>query len=205
MITLYGTTTSPFVRRVRVVALEKGIDLTLVPTQTDAGQAALRLVSPIWKIPVAVFDDGRVVYDSRVIIDELTRDGWATMRTPASDLRGRVDDENAINMIDEALLALVRRFYTVKDGGSVDNAWFDKEQARTTAILQHLDSLVVGDHLTARAAHDGGFGRVELALVSALQWMAFRKTFDLSVTPKLQALLTSWATRPSLQQTQPAV
>lgn len=203
MITLYGTTTSPFVRRVRVVALEKGIELTLVPTQTDEGQAKLRLVSPIWKIPVAIFDDGRTIYDSRVIIDELTRDGWGAMRAPSTDLRGRVDEENVINMIDEALLALVRRFYTTKDGGSVDNPWFDKEQARTTTILKHLDSLVVDDHLTARNAQDGGFGRVELAAVSALQWMAFRNTFDLSTTPKLQALLTSWATRSSLHQTKP--
>jgi len=205
MITLYGTTTSPFVRRVRVVALEKGSELGLVPTQTDEGQAQLRRVSPIWKIPVATFDDGRVVYDSRVIIDELTRDGWGSMRAPATDLRGRVDEENVINMIDEALLALVRRFYTTKDGGSVDNPWFDKEQARTTAILTHLDSLVVGDHLTARNAQDGGFGRVELAVVSALEWIAFRKTFDLSTTPKLQALVSSWATRPSLVHTQPVV
>ena len=69
MITLFGTTTSPFVRRVRVVCLEKGLPFTLVPALTDEGQAALRAVSPVWKVPVVQLDDGGVVYDSRVILD----------------------------------------------------------------------------------------------------------------------------------------
>ena len=50
--TLYGTTTSPYVRRVRVVTLELGLPLTWVDTFTDAGQAALRARSPVWKVPV---------------------------------------------------------------------------------------------------------------------------------------------------------
>ncbi|HEY1097352.1 MAG TPA: glutathione S-transferase family protein [Myxococcota bacterium] len=203
MITLYGTTTSPFVRRVRAVCIEAGRDITFVPTQTDDGQAQLRRVSPIWKVPVAAFADGRVVYDSRVIIDEIVRDGSGTLRADSSDVRGRVDEENVITMIDEALLALVRRFYTTKDGGSVDNPWFEKERARVATILEHLDSLVVGQHLTARAQQDGGFGRVELAVVTALDWMAFRNTFDLATVPKLRALASSWASRPSLSQTAP--
>ena len=203
MITLYGTTTSPFVRRVRAVCAETSAACTVVATQTDEGQAQLRTVSPVWKVPVAVFADGRTVYDSRVIIDELTRGGWGTMRPAATDLRGRVDEENVITMIDEALLALVRRFYTQKDGGSVDNPWFHKERARVEAIMVHLDSLVVGEYLTARGAQDGGFGRAELAVVTSIDWMRFRNTFDLSTTPKLQALSTSWASRPSLAQTQP--
>ena len=44
---LYGTTTSPFVRRVRVAALELGHTFDLVNTAHDDGQAALRAASPI--------------------------------------------------------------------------------------------------------------------------------------------------------------
>ena len=49
---LYGTTTSPFVRRVRVVATEVGQAFDLINTAHDAGTAALKAVSPIWKVPV---------------------------------------------------------------------------------------------------------------------------------------------------------
>ena len=48
---LYGTTTSPFVRRVRVVAAEVGEPVELVNTAPDIGQAQLREVSPIRKVP----------------------------------------------------------------------------------------------------------------------------------------------------------
>jgi glutathione S-transferase len=202
MITLYGTTTSPFVRRVRVVCLEKGVACTLVPTQTDEGQQALRAVTPIWKVPVATFADGRMVYDSRVIMDELLRDGAGTLRPDADDPQQRVDDENVINMIDEALLCLVRRFYLQKDGIALVGPWFDKERERAATILQHLEARVVGGHLSPGRE---GFGRVELVALSAVDWMAFRNTFDLSAVPKLAQLAESWRARPSVAATQPVV
>jgi glutathione S-transferase len=200
MITLYGTTTSPFVRRVRVVCLEKGVACTLVPTQTDEGQQALRAVSPIWKVPVAAFPDGRVVYDSRVIIDEIVRDGSGAMRPSSDKTHARVDDENVINMIDEALLCLVRRFYLQKDGIPVEGPWFDKERARAATILQHLEGRVIGGHLSPNVE---GFGRVELAVLSAVDWMAFRNTFDLTTVPKLAALAVHWRDRASVASTMP--
>ena len=67
---LFGTTTSPFVRRVRVVAAELGVAVDRVDTATEAGMAALRGASPIAKVPVAIVDE-RLLYDSRVIIDWL--------------------------------------------------------------------------------------------------------------------------------------
>jgi glutathione S-transferase len=200
MITLYGTTTSPFVRRVRVVCLEKGVPCTLVPTQTDEGQRALREVSPIWKVPVATFADGRVVYDSRVIIDELLRDGYGGLRAASTEPHARVDDENVINMIDEAVLCLVRRFYLQKDGIAVEGPWFDKERARAAAILAHLEARVVGGHLSPNVE---GFGRVELAVLSAVDWMAFRNTFDLTTAPKLAKLAEHWRGRESVATTMP--
>jgi glutathione S-transferase len=60
MIRLYGTTTSPFVRRVRVVAMERGLDFALTDTATPAGQAKLREQSPIWKVPVAATNGDEV-------------------------------------------------------------------------------------------------------------------------------------------------
>ncbi|HTL38522.1 MAG TPA: glutathione S-transferase N-terminal domain-containing protein [Kofleriaceae bacterium] len=64
---LYGTTTSPFVRRVRVVAAEVGESVDLLNTAPPDGQAKLRAISPIWKVPVAVVDapvaGGLTLYD----------------------------------------------------------------------------------------------------------------------------------------------
>jgi glutathione S-transferase len=213
MITLYGTTTSPFVRRVRVVALEKGLPLSLVSITTDDGLAQLNAVSPIGKVPAARLPDGRVVFDSRVIIDELchpqsssaadVKAAWAPLRAPSSDLRARVDEENAVNLVDEALLSLVRLFYLKRDGADLSVAYLQKEQKRATTILLHLDAHVMGHHLTRRGAEEGGLGRPELALVTALDWMQFRNTFDVTTTPRLKIALDHWLQRESLASTRP--
>ena len=93
---LYGTTTSPYVRRVRVVAEEIGEPVDRIETSTDAGQIALREVSPIRKVPVAVVD-GRTLYDSRVIIEWLTTTrGWGGL-VPARD---RWREANLVNAVD---------------------------------------------------------------------------------------------------------
>ncbi len=204
MITLFGTTTSPFVRRVRVVCLEKGLPFTLVPALTDEGQAALRAVSPVWKVPVVQLDDGGVVYDSRVILDELCHDGWGPLRAPPTTPKDRVDEENVVTMIDEAVLSLVRRFYLARDGANLEVPYLIKERERALAILKHLDATIHGMFATAHGVAVGGFGRSELALVSGLDWLAFRQVFDLSQTPKLEALRAHWQSRPSIAATAPA-
>jgi glutathione S-transferase len=213
MITLYGTTTSPFVRRVRVVALEKGLPLSLVNITTDDGLAQLNAISPIGKVPAARLPDGRVVFDSRVIVDELchapgaspadAKAAWAPLRAPFVDVRARVDEENAVNLVDEALLSLVRLFYLRRDGADLAVAYLQKEQKRATTILRHLDDNVIGHHLTKRAAEEGSLGRPELALVTALDWMQFRNTFDVTTTPRLKIALDHWLQRPSLASTRP--
>jgi glutathione S-transferase len=209
MVTLYGSTTSPFVRRVRVVCFEKGLPFTFVNTATDDGGAVLAAVSPIGKVPVARFDDGRVVFDSRVILDELchgsdTKAAWAPLRAPFADARARVDEENAVNLVDEALLSLVRLFYLRRDGADLSVAYLQKEQRRATTILGHLDQAVIGHHLTKRAAEEGGLGRPELALVTALDWMQFRGAFDIGTVPRLKGALEWWLhQRPSLAGTRP--
>jgi UTP:GlnB (protein PII) uridylyltransferase len=57
---------------------------------------------------------------------------------------------------------------------------------------------------TAHGVAVGGFGRSELALVSGLDWLAFRQVFDLSQTPRLEALRAHWQSRPSVAATAPA-
>ncbi|MBK8261175.1 MAG: glutathione S-transferase [Nannocystis sp.] len=96
---LFYTPTSPFVRKVLVVAHELGIsgeiELTFLrptPTQVDP---TLSPVNPLSKIPALVLEDGEVLYDSAVLCEFLdTRAGgrlipragpqrWRTLRAQA--------------------------------------------------------------------------------------------------------------------------
>ena len=187
---LYGTTTSPFVRRVRVVAQEIGQSIDRIDTATDEGQALLREVSAIRKVPVALVD-GRTIYDSRVIIDWLTTTrGWGTIAPP----RDRWSEQNLLNAIDAALESVISLFYLRRDGVSIDGTPFATRQLeRTDAIFQW-----VAPQLSTES-----FGLPELSCVCALDWMDFRQSYDTQRASALARVRAAWNDRPSMIATRP--
>ncbi len=194
---LYGTTTSPFVRRVRVVATELGRPVALVNTAHDDGQAQLRALSPIGKVPVAELD-GRTLFDSRVIIDWLTTlHGWGAIKAPVDRWR----DANLINAIDGALESGVQLFYLRREGVAVDELPFGARQVERIATIftwlaGQLGQLGFGD----------GLGLPELSLVCTLDWMAFRSVYPADRVPaELRELVASLRGRASLAATVPVV
>jgi len=66
---LLGSTRSPYFRKVRVAAIEKGIDLDIVEVRANAPEVAA--ANPLAKIPTLVRDDGQALYDSSVIVEYL--------------------------------------------------------------------------------------------------------------------------------------
>jgi len=193
---LYGTTTSPYVRRVTVAATEVGITFELVNTAPDAGQAALREVSPIRKVPVAVVD-GRTIYDSRVIIDWMvTTRGWGAL-TPSRD---RWHEQNIINAIDGAADSIIQLFYLRRDGVAVDGSTFAQRQLdRADAIFNWLGTQLTAD----KTSFTGGFGLAEIALITTLDWIDFRKPYPIERASAVESVRTAWKTRPSLAATLP--
>jgi glutathione S-transferase len=193
---LYGTTTSPFVRRVRVVAAEVGEPVERIDTAPDAGQAQLREVSPIRKVPVAVID-GRTIYDSRVINDWLTTTrGWHAL-APARD---RWHEQNLINAIDAAQDAVIQLFYLRRDGVAIDGTPYAKRQLeRTDAIFTWLATHLTGD----KRGFGEGFGLAELALITTLDWMDFRSAYPTERATAVESVRMAWRERPSLVSTRP--
>jgi len=191
---LYGTTTSPFVRRVRVVAEEVGEPVDRLDTATDAGQTALRAISPIRKVPVALVD-GRTIYDSRAIIDWLTLTrGWHDLAPP----RDPWHQLNLLNAIDAALDSVIQLFYLRRDGVAADGSVYAERQlARADAIFEWLATQLVDER-----GFGQGFGLAELSLISALDWMDFRATYPTDKT-RLHLVRTAWSERPSLVSTLP--
>lgn len=194
---LYGTTTSPFVRRVLVVAAEIGEAVDRIDTAPDAGQAQLRAVSPIRKVPVAVVD-GRTLFDSRTIIDWLTLTrGWGTMTPPRDVWR----TANLVHSIDAALESIIQTFYLRRDDNlALEGSPFAKRQIeRADSIFAWLSTQLAD----GGASFDGGFGLAELSLVCALEWMDFRKTYPTERASSLAGVRAAWAERPTVAATRP--
>lgn len=77
---LLYTPNSPYARKVRVVALEKHIDVELEEVELGAPDSILTQYNPLGKVPTLILDDDVGLYDSRVIIEYLDA------RTPVSKL-----------------------------------------------------------------------------------------------------------------------
>ncbi len=70
---LYYSPTSPYVRKVRIVAIEKGLAdrVELVTAIPWPDPTAIAAVNPLGKVPALVTDDGVALYDSPVICEYL--------------------------------------------------------------------------------------------------------------------------------------
>jgi glutathione S-transferase len=68
---LIGSLTSPFVRKVRIVAAEKHIDYELMIDVPWNADTEVPHFNPLGKVPVWVLDDGKTLFDSRVIVEYL--------------------------------------------------------------------------------------------------------------------------------------
>lgn len=95
---LYYAPASPFVRKVNIFAMEVGLDKQIEWIITNPWQEEDKLTAenPLSKIPTLITDDGKVLYDSRVICEYLDSlhngkklipaedaQRWATLRLQA--------------------------------------------------------------------------------------------------------------------------
>jgi glutathione S-transferase len=187
---LFGTTASPYTRRVRIVAAEVGEPIDWVDTAAEPGQAALRELSPIRKVPVAIVD-GRTLFDSRVIGDWLTATrGHGGLAPPRDAWRER----NLVNAVDEAIGSVIQVFYLRRDGIAIDgNAFAQRQIDRADAIFAWL-----GEELSAV-----DFGLPELSVICALDWMDFRSSYPTERAAQLAPIRAAWRDRPSIATTRP--
>lgn len=198
---LYGTPTSPYVRRVNVVAAEIGVAVDLVNTNTEEGQAALKAVTPIWKVPVAEVEvpgkSSRVIFDSHAIIDWLTTvHGFGALRPPSDPWRER----NLVNAIDAALDSGIQLFYLRRDGIPLENNVFaDRQRARVASILGWLEQEIQEGGFFP----GGGIGMAEIALITTLDWMVLRDVYKVAAHPALDVLRALHGGRSSLKATRP--
>jgi len=97
---LLFTPSSPYARKVRIVAAEKRIELEMVPVLLSAPDCPVNEHNPLGKIPVLLLDDGDSLFDSRVIVEYLDN------RTPLARL---IPQEHSLRIS-------VRRWEALADG-----------------------------------------------------------------------------------------
>ena len=68
---LIGSTTSPYVRKVRVVMAEKKLEYSFVTEDVWAESTTISSANPLGKVPCLIMEGGEALFDSRVIVEYL--------------------------------------------------------------------------------------------------------------------------------------
>jgi glutathione S-transferase len=203
-VTLYGSTTSPYTRKIRILARAAGLDVTFVDTRTEEGASALARVSPLGKVPVievpgVAGGPPRVISDSGVIADWLAVHHAPALRAAGFEIAPEThdpwSDRERLVVVEGALDSAINRFYLLRDK-LPDQGYVTRQRDRVSTALAWLD------------AHVPDFARPvsasALSLGCALDWMAFRAVTDLARFPRLVAFREAWTASGVGTGTEPA-
>jgi glutathione S-transferase len=112
----------------------------------------------------------------------------------------RYDDENVLLVIDGALDSAINLFLMERDGVLPSaSSYLGRQQQRVERCLIWLESAYAG----RTTLGEGVFSFTDVALVCALDWLAFRKRYDVARHPGLVRVAEHHAARPSLAETHP--
>jgi glutathione S-transferase len=190
--------TSPYARKVRVVAAECGHrDIEYVVENPLAEDSELATLNPLGKVPALVLDDGDVLIDSPVICEFLDYfNRTPTLVPPSGRERFRVLRDQALG--DGILDAAVGIVMESRREESQRSAWWiERWSAAITRSLAYCEKNIAG-----KAA---GFDIAAITLACACGYLEFRLP-DLewrNDNPKIAAWWDSLRSRPSLAQTAP--
>lgn len=167
---IYGTPTSPFVRKVRAFAAEKGIDLEFVTDRPSEMGSRVPELNPLGKIPVLALDDGEAIYDSVVIVEFLEGVKPEPCLIPG-DLRARIAVrrwEALGDGIAEATVNISHQHGPMFDAEKRE-AWIPRQEEKIERALSLLERSIAGREWL----HGMAFTLADIATVCPLAYLDY--------------------------------
>ena len=195
-------TPSPYARKVRIALHEKGIACEeTVDVPWNPGSVAPAL-NPLGKIPILILDDGRAVYDSRVIVEYLE-----TLARPPALIPADAADRIAVKQIEALADGICDAIVLIAIEGRRKAAlqsrdWIARQRAKVEAGVAALDDLLG----TRPWFVADTFGLADITAGCALGYLDLRLP-DFSWRehfPRLVALDHRLGKRPSFASTTPS-
>ena len=168
---LIGSLTSPYVRKVRIVFLEKKLDVDLELDNVWSADTKIASSNPLGKVPCLIPDDGEAIYDSRVIAE------YADALSPVSKLiptdnreRATVKTWEALadGIMDAGILARLER--TWRPANEQSSAWVDRQNGKINKALEQM-SEKLGENAWC---HGNQMTLADVALGCAVGYLLFR-------------------------------
>lgn len=191
--------TSPFVRKVTILAHETGLfpEIELLPKNVWAADTDIGEVNPLGKVPALILEDGTVVFDSPVILDYLDgQHGGQRMLPEHGPARLRALTVQAL--ADGVLDALVLRLLESRRPEALRSADWTARQMR--AVGRGLDQLEREAEVFGEGLDVG-----KIAAIALLGYLDFRFPADdwRLGRPGLAAWFDRESRRPSFLATLP--
>jgi glutathione S-transferase len=177
MLKLYGSTTSPYVRRLRIWLANTQHEFVNVQIFESADRADMILKNPTMKIPMLEDvheNQTKLIYDSRIIYRYLSE----KFAYPALNWQ----QENHLTLIDSANDSLVQMFILAKSGIPADEQklFFKLQKDRVNAVLVELNDLVADGHFSS-------WHYPAVCLYCLIDWIEFRSLHNLKGLNELLA------------------
>lgn len=198
---LYGSTRSPYVRKVLIAAHETGAigDIVLEPMVVTALAAnpTMLAVNPLGQIPTLVLDDGQALYDSAVIcryLDLVLGEGRLHPREIAVEIAmmRRL-------VLGDGLIAVLMGLLSEKSRRQPEQS-----EQRLAALRQKPPLIFATLEAEAAAMMQAPFDMAQIAIVSALCYIDFRLPADVvwrETHPSLAKWFAAVGQRPSVVAT----
>lgn len=186
---LYGSTSSPFVRRLRVFLADKPYEFVILNIFEAADREILTRLNPTHKIPM-LQDGEQVVFDSGVIYRYLA-DKFSI--APLTWLQ-----ENTLTTINAANDSFVELLLCKRSGFNVeeDKLFFKLQRDRVAATLKVLNQKVLAGEFQE-------WNYLSISLFCLVDWVMFRELFDLSKLTALVEFRAEHLAKPAVAETDP--
>jgi len=205
---LLYTINSPYARKVRIVAAEKHIEVTLEEVVLSAPDCPVKQHNPLGKVPVLVLPDGDSLYDSRVIVEYLDN------RTPLAhlipqDVSAKVKvrrwEALADGVCDAAVATILEQR---KSAEQQDAAFIERQMSKVTSGLKVLNEDLGKSEGVGKNnwCVNGTFSLADVAVGCTLGYLKLRFGGVINLAteyPNLERLQVALLKRPSFKDSMP--
>jgi glutathione S-transferase len=201
---LIGSTSSPYVRKVRIVMAEKKLDYDSVTEDVWSVDTTISQSNPLGKVPCLVMEGGEALFDSRVIVEYLDTLSPVGKLIPAMGReRAEVKTWEALadGVLDASILARLEANWGARTKVQRSQAWIDRQLSKVNACLKAM-SQGLGEKPFCAGIY---LSLADIAVGCALGYLDFRfPDIDWRGTyPNLAKLYEKLSQRPSFLETKP--
>ncbi|HAQ48747.1 MAG TPA: glutathione S-transferase [Glaciecola sp.] len=193
MLKLYGSTTSPYVRRLRIWLANTEHEFVNLHIFVEQDRDVLAAKNPTMKIPMledGIDETAQVIFDSRIIYRYLT--------DKFDDPLLSWEQENQLTLIDSVNDSLVQMFILSNSDipPDEDKLFFKLQKERVNAVLVQLNEMVASQQFAS-------WNYPAVCLYCLIDWIEFRNLHNMQGLTDLLAFHDDNAQRIEVTATDP--